>query len=175
MNMYQGTRITDTPIFTGRAGRAWRVAMPPVGERALPDHDATVALYLVHVPGAHAFWDHWLMTVVHLRPIAGVKPPTKQFEDATHEFMIAALNPEYPLPPLVVDKDWRTHFLLPLDVMEQFTTRDDATAARQQTASWSCPCSRYLSPDQDWRVWWKQAIASTASHFNDGTHNVPLQ
>lgn len=171
--MYAGTAITEPPTFTGRAGRAWRLRMPPVGHRHRPDNDATVDAFIVRVPGAHIAWDHWMVSLIHLRPIDGVKPAEIRVGDATHEFMILALNPEEPLPGLDVDENFHPAWLSPIDVAEQFTAANDAVAAEIGELAVRTIVDGYASPDQDWRAWWKNAIATTAQHYADGTHGMP--
>ena len=173
---YQGTHISAPATFRGVSGEAWRLELPPLGARGRPDLDGTVACYIVRVPGAHAFWDHWNMSVVHLRPIPGVKAATRHRPDVTHELIIGSLDPEEPLPAaLVADGTFRLHILRPLDVVEQFTVRDDAIADRLLELAVRAVVDGFASPDQDWRIWWGQAIHSTAAHFADGTHRVDLQ
>ncbi len=170
---YQGTQITEPPTFSGQHGRAWRLTLAPMGERSTPEQDATVGAFLVQEHGAHAFWDHWMLSIVHLRPIAGTPPPNKQFMEATHEFMILALNPEQPLPQsLHIDRDWKMSWLTPIDVVEQFAVGDDVLADRILELSAEAIVHGWMSPDQDWRAAWKQSVAKTSAHYRDGTHGV---
>jgi hypothetical protein len=167
---YAGTSITDTPTFMGRGGTAWRLRLRPLGERGRPDFDGTVDGFIVRVPGAHVLWDHWMVSLIHLRPIAGVKPAHLSESDVTHEFMIVALDPDQPLPALDVDATFTPKWLRPIDVMEQFAAADDAVAAQILEDAVRAMVDGVASPDQDWRAWWKRAIADTAQHYADGTH-----
>ncbi len=170
---HRGTRIEEAPTFQGRGGKCWRVRLPPVGQRFRPDWDATVGCFIVHVPGAHIAWDHWFVSVVHLRPIEGVKPAFVRAAGLTHEFVIASIDPDSPLPPPVVSgPNWGPRFLTPLDVVEQFTTANDAVADEILELAVLAIVGGQASPDSDWRAWWKDSIARTAQHFADGTHSV---
>lgn len=169
---YAGTTIADPPTFTGRGGTAWRLRLAPLGDRARPDWDATVDAFILRVPEAHPFWDHWLVSLIHLRPIAGVKPATIRLTGATHELLIMALDPECALPGLDVDASFHPRWLSPIDVVEQFQATDDAVAAQIFELAVRVIVDGQASPDQDWRAWWKEAVATTARHYADGTHRV---
>jgi hypothetical protein len=170
VNRYRGTQITAPPAFEGLAGKAWRIELPPPGQRERPDYDGTVGIYLVHARDAHPVWDHWMVSVIHLRPIPGCKAPTVRLAGATHEFVIAALDPGSPLPALVADVDWAPRLLRPIDVVEQFIAASDVVADQILELSVRAIVDGRGSPDQDWRPWWTDSIALTARHFADGTH-----
>lgn len=164
--------VSQPPDIVGAFGRAWRIPLAPPGERGRPDADGTVDGWLMFVPGAHLLWTYWIATVVHLRPILGVKPAHITEPGATHEMIIAALNPEQPLPDLaaVGRGEASFAFLTPLDVVQQFTVADDAQGATLcELAVRSC-IDGYASPDQDWRSWWRKTIPATAAHLREGKH-----
>ena len=173
--MYKGTRINEPPTLQGRAGQAWMIRQPAPGARFKRDHDATVAMFLLRVPGAHIAWNHWIMSVIHLRDIPGVKPAHKEFPEATHEFMIVALDPGEALPALDVTPEWRVRRLTPVDVLEQFTAADDVIAEHVLDLAVRAVVDGFLSPDQDFRSAWKQAIAGLAKDHRDGTQTVSRQ
>ena len=129
-------------------------------------------MWIVHAPGAHPFWTYWAVSIVHLRPIAGAKPPHKKFPGATHEFMILALNPDKPLPSLDVPSTgkWPLYFLEPFDVVEQFEAATDAIANEIGELAVRAIVAGKASPDQDYRSWWAEAIRETAEHYRSGKH-----
>lgn len=169
---YCGTRIADPPTHSGRSGRGWRLDLPPVGQRGQPDWDATVGMFIVTVPGAHIAWDHWMISVIHLRQIEGVRPAAIRLAGATHEFVIASLDPSSPLPGLRVVADWAPRFLRPIDVVEQFMAKNDAVASEILELAIEAIVHGVASPDQDWRPWWEDAIAKTAKHYAEGRHST---
>jgi hypothetical protein len=169
---YQGTQITDPPMFRGPGGAAWRVELPAPGARQKRDWDGTLGIFLVHAPKAHPLWDHYALTMIHLRDIEGVKPPMIRVPGATHEFMIASLNPEQPLPSTRWHEGWHANWLTPIDVIEQFKASSDAVADRVLELAVEIIVDGRASPDQDWRPWWKQSIANTAAHYQAGTHDI---
>lgn len=169
---YAGTRINEPATFRGVAGDAWRARVPEVGHRGRPSFDATVGGFIVRAPGVHVFWDHYLVSVIHLRPIDGEKSPVIRRPGATHELIIAALNPERPLPPLDWTDDYSVSFLTPIDVEAQFVAANDAVADRILELSVRTIVDGLASPDQDWRAWWERSLEHTARHFADGTHGL---
>lgn len=149
----------EVPTISGPFGEAWPVRMGPLGTRGSVDLDAALAGWIVLAPHAHPLWRYWMLSVVHLRPLEGGKPPQLRFPEATHEIVIMALNPEHPPPPLDHSPNWPVHYLTPIDVCEQIDAPSDAAAV--EVAEW---CVRAIcngaSPDQDYRAWWRNAIAT---------------
>jgi len=155
---YKGTSIPEAPILEGRFGRAWRVNLPPPGQRGKKDLDATVDAFLLNAYQAHPLWDYWLVSMVALRPIEGVKKAFIRKEGATHELMIASLNPEEALPSLTWNEHWNAAWMTPLDVTEQFHVENDAQAAEILEMAIRAMCEGRISPDQDYRPMWKLFI-----------------
>lgn len=160
---YQGTRILHMPDLVstpphGR-GRAWRVNWTTA--RAVQSHpDATVASWLVHAPGAHPFWDHYVFSIIHLRKTEGLPAPNLAYPDATHEMMIVALDPGESLPD---PKTMITmHYLRPVDFHEQCKLRNDADADKLLEVLVTLAVDNILSPDTDYRDAWTAAFWKTA-------------
>jgi hypothetical protein len=164
---------TEEPTVAGPAGRAWRTRLKPIGERGKPDTDGTVCCWLINAPGAHPFWSYWALSLIHLRPIEGTKQAHKAFETATHELMIMALDPSKPLPPLDVSADWPLHWLTPLDVCQQFEVPSDEAADEIATLCVRSIVDGRISPDQDYRSYWRVSIEATAEHYRTGGHVWP--
>jgi hypothetical protein len=154
------------PTLSGAFGRAWR------WERftgRTPDQAATLALWVLNCPGAHPFWSWWVVSVIHLREISGVRPATITRPGATHELIVGALNPDKPVPD-PRDTDPRVQFLTPIDVIEQFEVRSDVEAALICELGVRCCCAGELSPDQDFRSLWSRRIQATAEDMRNGCH-----
>lgn len=95
-------------------------------ERPHKSQDGTLGAWLMWLPGWSPAWDNFILSVVHLRPIPGERPAIKKFPEATHELILAAIDPEHPA-------DWRNIFkdckyLTPLNVIQQFVVSSDANA-----------------------------------------------
>lgn len=167
--MIYGNEPTTEPDLAG-VGRAWKLDLDLYrdGPNMMPDHEGTVAWWLVHAPGAHPFWSWYVVGTVHLREIEGqTRRPHLQFPGASHEILFVALNPEHPLPSLDAWAD--IQFLEPLDLVEQFIVSDDDAAA-ELTELVVKHIVDGMSPDQDHRQYWAGAIARTAEHIRLGGH-----
>lgn len=161
------------PTLSGPQGHAWRVPL----WRTDPAHEACLAVWLVEAPGYHPAWSRWLMNLIHLRDIPGVKPAHRKFPSATHELVIAALDPEsYGEHDAVIagtpPKDFGWQHLTPIDVIEQFEVPADQMAVRIAELSVGCILDGKLSPDQDYRRVWHDVLATTAQHLREGRHAV---
>ena len=157
------------PTYTGPAGQAWLIP----NESTDPSHQASLASWIVNVPGAHPFWAYWMVAVCHLRPLPGVKPALKKYEEAEFEFLIATIDPELcpnPTPEYALSEGLR--FLTPIDVAEQFHGVTDHDAIRVCEGAIRAILQGAMSPDQDYRSVWRDVIQKTVGHFRDGKHPV---
>lgn len=155
------------PTLTGPAGRAWLI---PNKSNVL-DHQAGLASWIVNVPGAHAFWAHWMVAVCHLRDIPGARPAVKKYPEAEYEFVIASINPELcpnPTPESALQDGLQ--LLSPMDVVEQFHGVSDHDAIRVCEGAIRAIMAGHMSPDQDYRPIWREAIRETVRHFREGKH-----
>src|SRR4051812_28256938 len=110
-------------MLEGLAGRA----EPVTGARVRPDQEATIAAWLLHLPGAHPAWHQYLLSVVHLRPIDGTRPANKHYPEAEYELALVALDPRFQARP---DDLETIHHLEPLNVVRQFHGLNDDQARR---------------------------------------------
>jgi hypothetical protein len=155
--------VVNPPTVPGVA-RAWR--LEPAEKLA------GVGQWLVHAPHGHPFWPWYVVQAIHLRPLEGQPPAHVQFPGASHEWLVVALNPEAPLPD--VDR-WAApgtppiRYLKPVDQCWQFIVASDEQAAQLCEQAVRC-IVQGVSPDQDFRAWWKAAIANTAEHVRLGGH-----
>jgi hypothetical protein len=147
---------------------AWRSRLPPPGARKRPDHDAALAQVLVHCPGAHACWSYWWLTLLHLRPIEGVRPAVVLSPGAGWEIVSAAQDPDHPPDP---DDDATARWLRPIDWAVQFgEVTSDHEALRVFDAVVTGIMSGRVSPDSDFRAFWSRSIPATAKHHAEGGH-----
>lgn len=159
--------------MSGPAGAAWIPDLAKV--RRERDHDATLWSALVRVPGAHPFWSWWLLTVLHLRDIPGVRPAHLHFQGAEHEFSIIAIDPSEEGEPNLEAFERRKQdgfpLLTPIDVCEQFAGMTDAQAVKLGQGALRAILAGQMSPDQDFRAAWKLMLAGTVNHLRTGAHD----
>lgn len=111
-------------VHVGAAGRATEILceLEPTDK---PDVSATVAAWFLQCPGQSPAWQHYHLAIIHLRPIPGVKPATIKRQGATHEVMLAAMDPDrVPQPDDI--RTWR--WLEPLNFVGQLELPSDDDA-----------------------------------------------
>lgn len=102
----------------GVAGEA--VEVLSVMEESEPrDWLAHVAGWFITAPGQSPAWDNYVLSVIHLRDIVGVRPAIIHREGATHEVMLWALERREDLEP-ANPLAWSR--LEPVNLMEQIVT-----------------------------------------------------
>lgn len=150
------------PDVSGQFGRAWLSRIKP----SKPDHSACLACWVMHRPGAHPAWAWYVVTIIHLRDIPGVRPAVKRYPEAALELSVYALDPDRPVD--IDEGPW--HFLMPCELEYQFHGVSDRDATRI--------CETYVrgcvvhgaSPDSDLRLWWMRHLDATVDHFRSGAH-----
>ena len=153
-----------TPDFTGTVARAWRISKPADAPK---DQEATIAAWLIEGP-FHIAWDHWLMAVVHLRDLPGVKPAYKRYPDAAYEMVIASLKNDGGHNP---DQPQEFRWLSPLDLCEQFDGMTDAQSADMLQRFVRAICNGGASPDQVFRRFWRVQLDLAMEHAA-GSHQA---
>ncbi len=150
-------------IEGGEIGQVKAWELPPPRPELGPD--ASVARWIVEAPGHHAAWDKWVMYVIHLRDLPGMKPAHKRYPEAAYEFVIAALEPGNPVP---YDGEAPLAWMTPIDAVIQFHKVDDAGAARLLSLAVDAIVRGDLSPDSDYRRAWEGFVATIAEEIGSG-------
>lgn len=157
------------PDFSGAgAWKAWRVRLAPKGKREKRDHDAGLGSWLLFCPGAHLCWSYWWITLIHLRPIEGVRPAVVTMPGAGWEMACWAQDPDAAPDP----DDVRTSKpLSPIDWVVQFgSVQSDEKAVAVAEAVVRAIMRGDVSPDSDFRSFWNKAIPDTAACIATGKH-----
>lgn len=160
------------PDMMGRAGKAWRVTAGYDPKTDPPDWSGCLVQWQVNATCYHPMWSWWLVQLIHLRPIEGVRPPVVRLPGATHELVICSLDPGKPmLDPDEKPTDARTYAILtPIDVEEQVAGLDDAAAVKVCELAVRAIVDGHMSPDQDYRSAWRDTLKRTAEHVVLGGH-----
>jgi hypothetical protein len=162
----EGIEAMRNPDFKGLYFSAWKV---PQAAPERPDETASLVTWLLHCPGVHAVWCYWMMQLIHLRPIEGVKPAGKKYPEAEHELLVLALNPEKgePDPDNVRTFEWMT----PPDSCIQFHGVTDDVAVEIVGLVARGVADGILCPDSDFRRQWERSFRSTLEHHTHG-HDI---
>jgi hypothetical protein len=133
-----------------------------------PESPACLAAWLVNRPGAHPWWQFYIVSIVHLRDVPGVAPAKKTFPEAAYEFQITTIDPERCPSP---EPEAGSYPLLhPSDVIHQFHGVKDEDAVRIAELAVAAIVDGLLSPDSDFRSAWKDSLSKTVQHFIEGRH-----
>lgn len=143
------------PDLTGQQGYAWRLP-DSIALRSGKPH-AQVAQWVMQAAYAHPIWHSYVLSLVHLRPVSGLRPPLIMVPDATHEFMLYALDPGHP-----IDFE-RLRCLQPMNFAAQFKSDDDAAAIRRIEETVQDVIDGVLSPDTDFRWQWYARFGDACS------------
>src|ERR1700675_2115866 len=111
-------RIDGT--VAGYYARKW--PLPPVKDRPNPHTIASMDRWTLHLPGQHPFWADYMLSGSSLADFPGVTPAHKQFPEATHEILVAAIDPDFPKENL---DQGGVQILEPLTHVVQVTTTDE--------------------------------------------------
>lgn len=150
--------------LVGKHGQAWSNRIIP--SAAWP---ATLGQWLVHAPGRHAFWEYWVASLIHLRPIPGdSRTVVKKYLAAEHELMVFALEPDKPMDP--DGAEW--HYMEPADLLYQFDGLEDARAVQLVEGYVKAIVEGGQSPDSDARRWWERTLGSVVSQFKCGRKKI---
>lgn len=160
------------PIM-GATGKMWPMRLPPESQRPTPDQAATLAAWMLKIPGWNPAWDMYCLSVVHLRDIPGAsKPPFLKFPEATHEILLVALDPQHAPDP---EQPFHLKILTPVNVTEQFTVSTDLQAVQLcEKVAYAClegklpiECQGILGAKELWH----SVIHTTSEHIRTGKHS----
>lgn len=151
---------------------------PPSDYPDIPQAATTVAHYLITAPQYHPLWSQYILAVVSLRESEGLPPPHLQFEGATHELLVYALNPDNVWTVESMTEQIKSQkgipYLLPINICHQFTATDE----EMQKVAWlACRAVVHggLNPetaDAPTRIResWLAAVVKTLGHLRGEEH-----
>lgn len=157
------------PTLTGPHGRAWLYSPENVAAIAQGRVHSGVAGWLVEAAWAHPVWHSYHLCVFHLRPTPKMTDPIIYLPGATHEILLAALDPEW-MPTGMTDNPV-PHMLVPHNFAAQVIEPSDEAAAARLRRSVEEILTGALSPDtdffQEWvKRWGDNMVRGRASAWN---------
>jgi hypothetical protein len=160
---YQGTsfRAQRSPDVDGSNGALWRVNMVAEEQRAI--WQGTVGIWFIHADDIHPHWENFVVILMHLRPIEGLAAPKKSDPRSAYEVVVATLNPDFPVPDLMLMDQAQGQgmvILLPADFEAQFpeVKGGDAFAYELVDEMAVDIVEGRLLPDIDYRAQWVYAL-----------------
>lgn len=147
--------VPIAPAISGPAGRAWRIDLDHFRTSAGAALNHTgIAGWIVEAPAAHPFWHSYWVTLVHLRPVAGMPDAILYDPRATHELLIFALDPGVARLP-AIKGDTPPSRLEPVNFGAQLVDQQDEGAAAIVESAVSLIVTGELNPDTDARRQWR--------------------
>jgi hypothetical protein len=151
----------------------------PLGDD--PEWAETVCQWILTAPQAHPAWSQYLMAVVRLRDADGFAPPKRQFDGATHELIVVALNPdEGPYTPENMRRYYegpqkgRLPYLTPVNIACQIEGADEEARMLALYAAWGVTAGALWPETADapsrTRDEWKSALVKTLAHIRGEAH-----
>lgn len=152
---------------TGPYGTAERVPIP-----ADPKAAMTLTWWLITAPAFHPLWSQYSLTVVRLDDTPGFPPPVLHFDGATHELMVAALEPQD--KPYTVATVYPLRWLEPINIVEQFTATDDEMRELAHLAAKGVVFGALNPETADAptriRAQWLSSLVKTLAHIRGEVH-----
>lgn len=154
-------QISVPAEMVGRGGRSWRCDLDE-GRRVIGvprEKDGVLVNWVVEAPWAHPVWHSYSILLLHLRPIEGLPPAILHREDATHELLVHALNPDHPREELI-KTGVLIHFMTPINFGAQFVELSDELALDRVERTVREIVDGHLSPDTDYQLEWRRRFGS---------------
>lgn len=163
------------PNATTETGAHGKAELIPI-----PDHPGaaqTTTWWLLTAPAFHPLWSQYCICVVRLDDnVAGFPPPKRQFDGATHEFIVMALEPGTAAHTVESMQAGPLRWLEPINIVEQFTATDDEMRELAHLAAWGV-VHWALSPEVSdaparIRETWLASLVRTLAHIRGEEHTA---
>jgi hypothetical protein len=156
---------------TGPYGCAHRVTWPVDDVRAVQTTD----YWLITAPRYHPLWSQYGLFCVRLdEDVPGFNPPILKFDGATHELLVATLDPESGPHRVETILANALPLLLPVNVVHQFTATDAEMRAVCELAARAVVNGQLCPESSDApalvREQWLTSIVKTLAHMRGEEH-----
>lgn len=156
---HRADEVSTPAALTGKTAKAWRVDLETLFSNTNSDllNNSAVALWVIECAWAHPIWHSYLMTLIHLRPLAHCSKGVKFYlHGATHEMWIHALDPDGNRQALINGRPSGEvcPMLTPINFAAQFIEPGDYQAIVRCEKAIQQICDGLLSPDTDQQRSW---------------------
>lgn len=117
------------------------------------------AAWIIDAPWAHPVWKQYLVQLYDLTTPHDSGPVAVHLPGATHEFMIHALNPDYPIEKDAPIGSQQFRPLHPANYGYQIKAESDDAALNRVQELVDGIVAEKLSPDTDFRSLWDMLLA----------------
>lgn len=159
-------REKNPPTIIGPHGAAWKLDLAAVRAAFGCDEkrDGSVCLWIVFAPWANMAWSYYTISAIHLRSVEGLPPAKINLAGATHEVVVAAMDPRVAPSLTGSPRSW----LSPLNFMGQWVVNErpnpvdlDRTAAARIEEIVREILDGRLNPDTDFRHEWVRRFSDS--------------
>lgn len=126
-------------------------------DKTSKDQDALLMTHLIASNEFHPAWTQWLCMLIHQRPIDGIAPPVKAYEEAEYDLIVYAIDPDTPITSTTI-RFGEFKMLESVDSSVQFHGVTDDQAIGIQQRMMQLTANGQISPDVDYRRAWTQAV-----------------
>lgn len=146
--------VEFTPWLESAVTQIWNVTERARLHHPNPD-DCCLAVWMIHAPWVHPAWSWHFATLIYLRHKPGVRPAVLSFPEASHEFIVYAMDPSFPVD---LSMKGQNRFLEPVSIVQQFTAENDAAALERVETLLPEVVAGRLSVEADGRAAWRLAL-----------------
>lgn len=140
----------------------------------LPEGHTAIAAWVLNAPSWHPIWSQYMLSVVTLEDREGWPPAKVDFDGATHELQVLALDPDHKVTGNIMKDGKELHYLLPVNVAHQFIATDEEMTELLRLAVSAC-VNGALNPEtadapERIRGIWLEACVKTLAHMRGEEH-----
>lgn len=131
---------------------------------------ACLAAWLCFLPGQSPAWEHYMISVIHLRPVDGQPPNRIDYPGAEHELILVALDSGH--NPRADDEETLMP-LTPINFEQQFDGVGDDGAVQLCELAAQALVRGVLPAEPDFQFQkdaWRDSMRKTIQHMKTGGH-----
>jgi hypothetical protein len=147
--------------------RAWKVTEDnsTLGWSRPPLNRTPLARWLLHCPYLHPAWTHWLISLIHLKPVDGLPDAYKLDPTCEYELAVFAVDPACTPDADDVTSIW---LLSPACIEVQFGGVADRNAIAVAESCLLACIGGGLAPDEELRASWYASVQAELVRIRRG-------